>query len=259
MLAFAGRLILEPKDGFMSADAEVNDTDFPAIVRLSALAPLDGQDRALLRHAIGRARRFPIRQELISERHPIPGILLIVSGWAARVRILPDGRRQFLSFLLPGDLIGLCYHHDPLAVSTVSALTEVTACTLPDKTSPRLAEALRVSYAREEAYLLAQITRLGRLSAEERIGDLLLEFDERLGLAGLTRGNSFEVPLTQEMLADAVGLTSVHVNRMLQQLRRSGELEWKGSQVTLTDPAQFALRLGRNPVQVSACHAERDS
>jgi len=228
------------------------EPDHPAVRRLSALAELDDGDRAALHGAIAKARSFPVRQELMTEQQPIRGSMLVVSGWAARVRILPDGRRQFLSFLLPGDLIGMCYHREPLAVSTVVALTAVAVCPIPDDVSERLDDAFRTSHALEEAYLLAQITRLGRLTAEERIGDLLLEFHERLTLASLVIDNSFDVPLTQEALADAVGLTAVHVNRMLQQLRRARDLVWKGNRVALSDPAGFAEKVGRTPVRVSA-------
>lgn len=195
----------------MSEAAALLIEESPVIRRLSALAPLSAADLAILLAALEKVRPFAPRSELLSERRGIAGSMFIVSGWAARVRILTDGRRQFLSFLLPGDLIGMCHQREPLAVSTVVALTPVTACPAPLSVSATLKEAYHVSQALEEANLLAQITRLGRLNAQERIGDLLLEFHERLALAGLSVKGSFEVPLTQEMLADALGLTSVHV------------------------------------------------
>jgi CRP-like cAMP-binding protein len=239
----------------MSELAVSLDFEQTAIRRLGALYPLEPKDRTTLHNAIATARTVPVRRELLSERRPIPGPMLIVSGWAARVRILMDGRRQFLSFLLPGDLIGICHHRQPLAVSTVTTLTDVSVCPLPAGVSPRLDEAYRISEALEDAYLLCQITRLGRLNAEERIGDLLLELHERLTLAGLAQGGSFDVPLTQEMLADATGLTAVHVNRMLQSLRRSNDLVWKGSRVTLPDAKLLARKVCRAPVRVSAAVA----
>jgi CRP-like cAMP-binding protein len=95
------------------------------------------------------------------------------------------------------------------------------------------------------------VTRLGRLNAQERIGDLLLELNERLALAGLADPQGFAMPLTQEMLADALGLTPVHVNRMLQLARREGDIEWRPGRVTLTDVAALAQKVGRAPVRVS--------
>lgn len=109
-----------------------------------------------------------------------------------------------------------------------------------------------MSQALDEAYLLDQITRLGRLNAHERIISLLLELYERLDRAGLTSNCSFEVPLTQEVLADSLGLTSVHVNRMLQQARKDGDLQWRDGLVTLYDPGKLGPKVNRPPVCVTA-------
>lgn len=225
----------------------------PAIARLTDLVPLG--DGAL--HALQAARDLNFscgaRSDLINEGEEIGRPLLILEGWAARIRLLEDGRRQILSLLLPGDLIGSCRQSRPLAVSTISAITGLRLCPAPSAEDlPDLAEAYAVSGALEEAYLLANITRLGRLTAYERICDLLLELHERLSLAGLTGHGAFYVPMTQEMLADATGLTSVHVNRTLQALRHERELSWKSREVVLADPARLAAQTGRRPVRVSA-------
>jgi CRP-like cAMP-binding protein len=225
----------------------------PAVTRLSALAPLDAGALAALECSIAASVTDRPRSELLTEGREIPMPLLIVEGWAARMRILSDGRRQFLSFLLPGELIGMCQHDHPLAVSTVVAITPVKTCRAPDRAHhPALREAYAVSGALEEAYLLAQITRLGRLSALERLSDVMLELRERLGLCGLVRGGTFEMPLTQEMLADVLGLTAVHVNRMVQEARRQGWLEWRAKRVTIRDPQALAVKVGRAPVRVQA-------
>lgn len=163
------------------------------------------------------------------------------------------GRRQILSFLLPGDLIGVCNQPSPLAVSTVTAITEIGVCPLPPACeAPALAQAYTMSLALESAYLLDQIARLGRLSAQERIYSLLLEIHERLQLNGMAEAGAFDVPLTQEMMADALGLTSVHVNRMLQIARRQGDLQWRNGRVKLINPAELARQIGRSPARVSA-------
>lgn len=225
----------------------------PAMVRLQALTPLDPASIDALEHSIAASVTDRPRSEVLCEGRRIPAALLIVEGWAARMRVLSDGRRQFLSFLLPGELIGMCQHERPLAVSTVVAITPLTTCRAPDRAHhPALGQAYGISRALEEAYLLAQITRLGRLSALERLGDVMLELHERLALAGQVRNGTFEMPLTQEMLADVLGLTPVHVNRMVQQARREGWLEWRARRVTITDPAALATRVGRVPVRVQA-------
>ena len=225
----------------------------PALMRLSRLAALDEVAVSAIDNAIAQAQPCRSRRELLSEGDPIAGPKLIVRGWAARVRMLADGRRQFLSFLLPGDLIGLCRQPRPVAVATVVALTDLSVAAAPPPTlSPRLEEAYAVSRALEEAYMLAHITRLGRLTAQERIGDQMLELLERLELAGVAIDDGFEMPLTQEMLADALGLTPVHVNRMLQLARREGDLHWRNGRLTLPDRASLADKVGRAPIQVSS-------
>jgi CRP-like cAMP-binding protein len=224
----------------------------PAVTRLASLATLDATDLTMLSNAIHRAQPVRMRRDLMVEGREIAHPQLILSGWAARVRILLDGRRQFLNFLLPGDVIGVCRQSNPIAVSTVVALTEVMACPLPDgDLSPGLSEALAVSGALDEAYLLAQIARLGRMSARERIADLMLELHERLSANGTADERGFELPITQEILADAMGLTAVHVNRMLQSARRSGDLLWTNGRLTIPDPVALARQVGRTPTRVT--------
>lgn len=228
----------------------------PAMRRLSSLTPLDAGDRHLLDRAMDAPLTYPVRHVFLTIGRPIAEPMLLMQGWAARVRILPDGRRQFMSFYLPGDLIGTAHHAMPIASATVVALTECTVCIAPPAPAGSgLAQAYAVAEALDEAYLLGHVVQLGRLNAQERISDFLLEIYERLSLAGLTVGGSFEMPLTQEMLADALGLTPVHVNRMIQQARRDGELMWKSGRVLLRDPDRTARTIGRQSPQVTGSQA----
>jgi len=225
----------------------------PAVTRLSTLARLDAEAVQALERSISSSATDRARSELLTKGKQVPAVLLVVEGWAARVRILSDGRRQLLSFLLPGDLVGMCHHERPLAVSTVVAITALKTCRAPDGDHhPTLAKAYAVSSAFEEAYLLAQITRLGRFNALERLVDVMLELHERLALSGQVRSGTFSMPLTQEVLADVLGLTPVHINRVVQQARREDWLEWRAKQVTIKDPAELASKFGRAPVRVQA-------
>lgn len=224
----------------------------PAITRLTSLADLDCDAKAALELAVRRTRRIRRRRELIAEGEEFTATHLIVSGWAARVRMLEDGRRQIINFLLPGDLIGHHGQERPVAPSAVVAITEFDSCPAPSAAvSPTLARAYARSKALEEAYLLAQVTRLGRLSAHERIADLLLELIERLELVGLAANGRFSLPITQEALADTLGLTPVHVNRMLQDLRREGLVDWKTREMHLPDVDTLRRRAGRSPIRVT--------
>lgn len=221
----------------------------PALRRLASFAPLDAGSLEAIDTALTSAQRIRRGHDLLGENKPIAGAQLLVQGWAARVRIFADGRRQFLSFLLPGDLIGFCRQPAPLSVSTVTTLTEVQICAAPETAVLDIVYAM--SSALDEAYLLEQIARLGRMTALERIYSLFLELHERLSRAGMVTQTGFDMPLTQEMLGDALGLTAVHVNRMLQYARRRGLLEVTGGRVWLYDPAALAEQIGRDPVRVS--------
>ena len=234
---------------FLSAHASGLD---PVTCRLRALTPLDEMAMAALQDALARTFNIKARQEIVHEGDEIIRPMLLVRGWGARTRCLEDGRRQIISFLLPGDLIGVFSQAGLLASSTMTAITDVRLCFAPNPSvSDTLAIAYAISRGLDEAHLLGQITRLGRLNAHERIQDLLLELLERLEQAGLARGGRFAIPLTQEMLADALGLTPVHVNRMLQQARQAGELSWQGGEVALHDPKAIQRKVGRMKVRAS--------
>jgi CRP-like cAMP-binding protein len=220
--------------------------------RLSRLVGLDTAEVEALRAAEREQRRSPARRELIAEGEPLRDRRALLSGWACRQRILSDGRRQTLGFLLPGDLIGVCHHSNPLASTSILAITDVIMCPAPTAAPESgLAEAYARSAALEEHYFLSHITRLGRLDASERLADWLLETQERLALVGLPASDQFPLPLTQEMLADALGLTSVHVNRTLQAMRRDDLLTLRGGMISFSDRDRLEKMVDYRPARVS--------
>lgn len=184
----------------------------------------------------------------------------LVQGWACRLRVLPDGRCQIFNLVLPGDLIGSCLRpHQPAAAATV-ALTRVETASAagfaallgaaapqpgvpaasPSLASrPSLAAACAALERQGEALLLDQITRLGRQSAYERTAHLFLEIWGRLAVVGLAAGNTFRWPLRQDTMADLLGLSVVHVNRTLQQLRRERVLELRAGVAVLLQPERL--------------------
>jgi len=228
-------------------------TFLPALHRLSRLAPLEAVAVTALREAMRQPQLLRPRRDLAVEGREISSPQMILSGWGARVRILLDGRRQFLSFLLPGDLVGLCRRQRPVATSSIVTLTDMVTCVPPPwGVCSSLDEAYAVAQALDEAYLLAQVARLGRMNALERISDLMLELHERLAMSELVHGRSFELPITQETLADALGLTAVHVNRMLQAARRAGDLHWSSRSMTIPDPKALSRKTGRARIRVTS-------
>jgi CRP-like cAMP-binding protein len=235
-----------------------NPAPVPALAathRLAALASLSDAELAALDMSARHLTRFAAYREIIGEGRAELAPSIIIDGWACRVRHFSDGRRQILGFLLPGELIGVRHHRDPLATTAIVALTQVALCPAPPATESEqggLAEAYAVSAALEQFYLFRQIARLGRLSAYERLLDWLLETRERLALSGLTTADSFRLPVTQEGLADALGLTSVHVNRTIQLMRREELVELKGGVVRLIDPPRLAKLVDYRSGEVTA-------
>ncbi|MAX01234.1 MAG: cyclic nucleotide-binding protein [Sphingomonas sp.] len=223
----------------------------PVILRLRTLVELDARDIAALSdHAVRTRRSVPPRRELVGEGEAVKRPIMVLSGWGARVRLLSDGRRQLLSLLLPGEFVCGRTPESPCS-SAVVALTEMTICDAPDPQDLPHESALHSAYIVaaevDEYHLLAQITRLGRMTAYERCADFLLEVGERLSLAGLTDHNSYSLPLTQDCLADVLGLTNVHVNRTLQALRRDKIIRTMRGSVTLLNPNALARQVDRRP------------
>lgn len=185
--------------------------------------------------------RLPLRraQQSVRPRHTIyragealDGVPIICDGWAARVNRLSDGRRQILSFVLPGDLVSTNAVFARSLNFFVEAITAVRySCYERADFDERLAASPRLMRdllgaclaEKEEADQLA--TNLGRRRAEARIAHLFLHLRDRLEARGLVRDDSFAFPLRQQQIADATGLTPVHVNRVIGALRSNGFIE----------------------------------
>jgi CRP-like cAMP-binding protein len=203
----------------------------PVLRRLRAYSALSEAEQEFLRTLMDRRERVPAGEELVPDGGLADPPRFILSGWACRQRVLSDGRRQIFSFLLPGDSIGLRTRASAelAPICTLTAVEVVAADPVLEAIrsgrAPGLARAVAAAEVAEQALILDQMVRLGRQTAYERVAHFLLELQNRLEVAGLGDGQRFPLPLTQEILADALGLSIVHVNRTLQQLRREGLIE----------------------------------
>jgi CRP-like cAMP-binding protein len=215
--------------------------------RYASLAELSAADVALLRSLADRQSCVAAGQELDCEGAPSRAPRLILSGWACRFRMLADGRRMILTFLLPGDAV--CSRRQAPALASTTALTPCRildarpiwrAIASRDPAHAKLAHAQRLLDLLEDCYLIDHIVRLGRQTAIERMCHLLLELRWRLQAVGLVRAREFPLPLTQEAIGDAVGLSIVHVNRTLQDMRRRGFIELRHGRVALLEPERMA-------------------
>ena len=223
--------------------------------RLEDLAPLGEPARVFLSGLTPRRQEHAAGQEIYEQGAQVRSPRLVVSGWACRMRFLSDGRRQIFGFLLPGDTMGLDDRLEPVALCSVIALTALeTADISPVAAAIRgrqpeheaLCDAFALVARAEQAALLDHMMRLGRLSAYERTAHLLLDLCHRLSAVGLG-DRCFRLPLTQEVLADALGLSLVHVNCTLMQLRRDRLVVLKGSAAELPDPERLAIVANYSP------------
>ncbi|WP_024507825.1 Crp/Fnr family transcriptional regulator [Bradyrhizobium sp. ARR65] len=206
------------------------------IRKLEHFARLSGADRAILERAGSeRVRKFGPRADIAREGDRPKDVHLVLSGWACRYKQLEDGRRQVVSFFLPGDLCDLNIFILREMDHSIGTITSVNIADLSreffDEIStryPRIIAALWWASLVNAAIQREWTMNLGQRTASERMAHLLCELFFRLRVAGLTRDDSCEFPLTQADLADATGLSKVHVNRTLQELRSAGLIVLKG-------------------------------
>jgi CRP-like cAMP-binding protein len=187
--------------------------------------------------------------DIIVHGRAYDNLFVLAEGFALRYRIMVDGRRQALNVSIPGDTIGYPACFFETALYSVSALSNavIHIISFADiatifRDHPRLALAMFCSVARETAMFGEHLADVGWRSAYERLAHFLLEMATRLCTIGLSEGSTFDLPLTQAKLADVLGLSIPHVNRMLRRLREDGLIEMAGPRVRITDrPALAAL------------------
>jgi CRP-like cAMP-binding protein len=165
---------------------------------------------------------------------------LILEGWACRYKTLSDGRRQILAILLPGDFCDMKVYLLKEMDHNIAAITPLRVAQVTREKvealvqdHPRVSQALSKTDLVDLAIQREWTLNVGQRSAYERIGHLLLELFYRLRVLGMTDGQSFDFPLTQSDIAEATGLTTVHVNRTLKELRSDGLLEVERRRVTI--------------------------
>ena len=215
----------------------------PLNLRLEAFAKLSQDDAASVdRLTQGAVREVRPRRDLIREGDSPRSVYLILEGWACRYKTLPDGRRQIVAFLIPGDIFDLNIYilkemdHSIAAVTALKVVEmgrEDVESVLRDH--PRVTQALWWDGLVEASIQREWTLNVGQRTALERVSHLLCEMFLRLQVVGMTDGNSCDFPLTQVDLADATGLTAVHVNRTLQELRKQGLIELQSRTLTIPD------------------------
>lgn len=215
---------------------------------LKLFAPVSKDELALIESLRGTQARKPAGHTLIAEGQENPPLYTLLAGWAFRFKTLANGQRQILNFLLPGDLIGLQQRLAENAVHGVEALTEVWLCPFQrdalwqlHRQAPVLGYGLTWLSAQEEALVDDHLLSVGRRSAESRLAALLVWLFKRAAAVlpkpaqGAIKAVPF--PLTQQHIADVLGLSLVHTHRTLRQLARRGLYRIEDGELRMGDQA----------------------
>lgn len=210
--------------------------------KLSAFVAFSDKDLETLARLDRRRRSFRSGHEMIHEGQKNASAFVLADGWACSYKLLPNGERLIVDFQVPGDFLGLrsilfrTSDHSIEALTQIEAFEVLTADILEAfAQSPRLATAVLWAASRDEAMVVEHLVNLGRRSAEERMAHFLLELGSRLNLVGVGDRSGYPCPLTQYHLADALGLSAVHVNRVLRHLREAGLVTFQKGQVKFDD------------------------
>ncbi len=233
-------------------------------------AHLSGHESEFLTRLESTARPIGRGADVIVQGRKYDSIFVLAEGFALRYRNMPDGRRQALNVSIPGDTLGYPACFFDTALYTVSTLSKAVVCSISFadlaaifRDHPRLALTLFWSMAREYAVLGEHLADVGWRNASQRLAHFLLEMATRLAAIGMSDGTAFELPLTQAKLADVLGLSIPHVNRVLRRLREDGLLGLTGPRVRILDRAALAALadfnasyLTRNPAEQAIAHLE---
>ena len=209
--------------------------------KLEAFAPLPEADKRLLDEVIREPQEVGPREDLIREGDAPTDVHLILEGFACRYKVLANGRRQIMAYLVPGDFCDLHVFILKEMDHTIATLSPCTVVKIPRARvlelteRPAIARAFWWAALVDEATLREWLVNIGARSAEQRVAHLLCELLLRLRTVGLADGGHYELPVTQQKLGDTTGLSNVHVNRVLQRLRRDGLITFKDKHLVILD------------------------
>ena len=214
----------------------------PFALKLGAFVALSGEELSALDRLHGRRKKFAAGRDMVHQGQINQPAYILASGWVCSYKLLSGGGRQIVDFQIPGDFLGLrsvlfrTADHNIEPVTRVEA-SEVLPSDLLDTFSrtPRLATAVLWAASRDEAMVVEHLVGIGRRDAKERTAHFLLELGARLKLVQLSTPQGYACPLSQYMLADAMGLSAVHVNRVLRELRDDGLVTFQHGKVTIHD------------------------
>ena len=223
------------------------------IRKLELFGALPEDDRRLLADVVVRTRDIPRHHDIAREGDSTQDVHLILQGFACRYKMLANGRRQILAYLIPGDFCDLHVFILNRMDHSIGTLSECKVVDIPRAdvlqltTRPAIARALWWASLVDEATLREWLLNIGQRGATERVAHLFCEIHLRLKSVGLADGGRFTLPITQVELADTIGVSSVHTNRALQELRGEELITFKSRQVVLLDLERLRQKSGFDP------------
>ncbi|HEY8575833.1 MAG TPA: Crp/Fnr family transcriptional regulator [Devosia sp.] len=196
--------------------------------------------------ATSHPTKYVVKSDLIREGDKPGPVFVVLEGWACRYKILPNGTRQVLAYLMPGDCcdlnIGLLAEMD----HSIQAITPAMVATIQRADMDALmdehrgvAKAMYISQLVDEGTMRAWITSMGRRTSTERVAHLMCELYLRARDVGLEFDPDLKLPITQLLLADSLGMTPMHVNRILKVLRLNGAMTLSRGSLHIVDPAKL--------------------
>lgn len=219
--------------------------------KLQCYADLSAEDIALTERITANPRKVAARQDLIREGDRPGPVFVMLEGWAFRYKILPEGGRQIVAFLMPGDTcdmhVAVLAHMDhSIQTLTPARVAMISRSDMHEMvtTRPNIAHALWSTQLVDEGTMRAWIVSMGRRSSEQRVAHLMCELYVRARNIGLITGNELELPLSQVVLADALGMTPVHINRIIRKLRLAAILEIARGKLLIRDAARMVAVAG---------------
>jgi CRP-like cAMP-binding protein len=228
--------------------------DHPFVVKLRAHAPLNSDDLNALGHVLNRRLTVKKGKDIVVEGYQYTGLDIIESGFAIRYTLMHKGGRQIINTLLPGDIIGFPACFFDRAIFSIMAITKMSLHHITFEAFVELCQkrtniAMAVIWfaAHEAAMSAHHLVNIGRRAPLERVAHFLMEMHTRLRAVGCASDNSFEIPLSQESIGDAVGLSAPHVNRMLSELKSEGLIVMDGHQIRILDRAALQITAEFDP------------
>ena len=212
----------------------------PFLKRILQRSVLNQEERRAILSLGGETQKYAAHHDIVSPGQHVNSACLVARGLVARFDRMRDGNRQLTCFYIPGDMCDLHSMVAPKATWSITAISAAMVVRVPHRQLLDLCiryPAIALAFWRDatvDASIFSKwVGNLGRKDAKARIAHLFCEMGVRMEAAGLGSRTLFDLQVTQEQIADAAGLTPVHVNRTLQDIRADGLLTFKGGRVEI--------------------------